>query len=169
MSARSWYVMQSKPRQENQLCAYLRSQGLEVYYPALRVTPVNPRASKVRPFFPRYLFVHTDLAEVGLSALQWAPHAIGIVQFDGYPAPVPDAVISELKRRVSAVQNAGGPTFDGLQPGDRVRIAHGPLAGYEALFDMRLSGSERVQVLLEMLGRQVRLQLESNAIERIRR
>lgn len=167
MCVRSWYVMQSKPHQENQLCAYLRSQGFEVYYPTLRVTPVNPRASQVRPFFPRYLFVHTDLAEVGLSALQWAPHAIGIVQFDGYPAPVPDAVIFELKRRVSAVQDAGGIAFDGLKPGDRVRITQGPLAGYEALFDARLNGSERVQVLLEMLGRQVRLQLQSNAVERI--
>ncbi|NLF77447.1 MAG: hypothetical protein GX573_17265, partial [Chloroflexi bacterium] len=47
-------------------------------------------------------------------------------------------------------------------------ITQGALAGYEALFDMRLSGSERVQVLLEMLGRQVRMQLHASQIERWR-
>jgi transcription elongation factor/antiterminator RfaH len=166
MSDCAWYVIQSKPHKENQLCSYLRSQGLEVYYPTLHVKPANPRSSKIRPLFPRYLFVHTNLEEIGMSALRWLPHAIGIVQFDGYAAPVPDAIMFELKRRVDALQAAGGPTFDGLKPGDRVRITQGALAGYEALFDMRLSGGERVQVLLEMLGRQVRMQLHASAIER---
>ena len=168
MSDYAWYVIQSKPHKENQLCAYLQTQKLDVYYPTLRVTPTNPRASKIRPLFPRYLFVHTSLDEVGMSALRWLPHAIGIVQFDGYAAPVPDAVIHEIKRRVSALQESGGPTFHGLKRGDRVRITQGALAGYEALFDMRLSGSERVQVLLEMLGRQVRMQLHASQIERWR-
>ena len=166
MSDCAWYVIQSKPHKENQLCSYLRAQGLEVYYPTLQVKPANPRSSKIRPLFPRYLFVHTNLEEIGMSALRWLPHAIGIVQFDGYAAPVPDAIMFELKRRVDALQAAGGPTFDGLKPGDRVRITQGALAGYEALFDMRLSGGERVQVLLEMLGRQVRMQLHASAIER---
>jgi transcriptional antiterminator RfaH len=168
MSNRAWYVIQSKPHKENQLCAYLQSQALEVYYPVLHVKPANPRSSKIRPLFPRYLFVRTNLDEIGLSTLRWMPYAIGIVEFDGYAAPVPDAIMYELRRRVEALEAAGGPTFDGLKPGDRVRITEGALAGYEALFDMRLSGGERVQVLLEMLGRQVRLQLDANAIERPR-
>lgn len=169
MSASAWYVIQSKPRKESQVSAYLRSQGLEVFYPTVRVQPVNPRASTIRPLFPRYLFVQADLDQVGLSALQWVPGAIGLVEFDGYAAPVQDAVIQTIRRRVQDIRAAGGPTFDGLKPGDPVRIAAGPLAGYEAIFDLRLSGSERVQVLLQMLGQQRRVTVNANTIERIRR
>jgi len=168
MSA-AWYVIQSKPRKENQVNAYLKAEGFEVFYPTLHVKPVNPRSSKIRPLFPRYLFVHADLNEVGKSALQWVPFAIGLVQFDGHATPVPDNVIHEIRRRVQDIKDAGGLTFDGLQPGDPVRITHGPLAGYEGLFDLRLSGSERVQLLLEMLGRQVRVQVDANTIEPVRR
>jgi hypothetical protein len=64
---------------------------------------------------------------------------------------------------------AGGPTLDGLKPGDPVRIAAEPPKGYEAIFDLRPSGSERALVLLQMLGRQMRLTVNGNTIERIRR
>ncbi len=162
----AWYVIQSKPCKENQVYAYLTAEGFEVFYPTLRVTPVNPRSSKIRPLFPRYMFVHADLEEVGVSALQWVPFAVGLVQFDGYVAPVPEHVIHELKRRVAEIEEAGGLVFEDLQTGDPVRIVQGPFAGYEAIFDLRLSGSERVQVLLEMLGRLVKVQINANAIEK---
>ena len=169
MSAQPWYVLQSKPRQESQVSAYLRSQGLEVFYPTVRVQPVNPRASTLRPLFPRYLFVQADLSEVGVSALQWVPGAIGLVMFDGVAAPVQDAVVQAIRQRVQEIRGAGGLAFDGLKQGDPVRITQGPLKGYEAIFDLRLSGSERIQVLLEMLGREVRVAVNANAIERIHR
>lgn len=166
MGTAAWYVLHSKPRKENQVNAYLVSAGLETFYPTLRVQPVNPRAAKVRPYFPRYLFVRADLDEVGLSALQWIPGAVGLVQFDGVPPTVPDHIIQRLRQRVEEIEKAGGLTFDGLQHGDPVRITSGLLAGYEAIFDVRLSGSERVQVLLKMLGRLVKVQVNAGAIEK---
>src|SRR5690606_22906620 len=113
MSEQPWYVIQSKPRQENQVSAYLTAQGLEVFYPTVRVQPVNPRASTLRPLFPRYVFVQADLDEVGVSALQWVPGAIGLVMFDGVAAPVHEAVVKAIHRRVQEIREAGGLVFDG--------------------------------------------------------
>ena len=161
-----WYVIQSKPHKENQLCAYLQEQGFEVFYPTIEVQPVNPRSAKIRPYFPRYMFIHVDLDAVGVSALTWLPFAIGLVQFGGYAAPVPANVIHMIKRRIETIATAGGIQFDGLKEGDSVRITHGPLAGYEAIFDRRLRGSERVQILLEILGRQVKTEIDVNAVEK---
>ncbi len=166
--ATNWYVMQSKPHKETQLCAYLESNGFEVFYPTLEVQPVNPRSAKIRPLFPRYMFVHTDLEKVGVSDLMWTPFAIGLVQFDGYVAPVRDAVIHAIQRQVREIQVAGGLVLKDLKQGDPVRITEGPLAGYEALFDMRLQGSDRVQILLDMLGRQVKTQINIGLIEKKR-
>ena len=162
----AWYVMHTKPKKENQVFAYLESQGFEVFYPSMQVKPVNPRALKVRPYFPRYIFVHSDIEEVGLSVLQWVPNAIGLVKFGGYAAPVPDHIVNELQKRVDEIRAMGGLRRDNLKHGDTVKITEGPLAGYEALFDMRLSGNERVQVLLEMLGRLIKVQVDVSMIER---
>jgi transcription elongation factor/antiterminator RfaH len=164
--SQAWYVLQSKPHKENQLSAYMESQGFEVFYPTIRVQPVNPRSSKIRPYFPGYLFVHADLEAVGISALQWVPGAVGLVQFVDHVAPVPDYIIHELKRRVADIEAAGGRQLEGLKQGDPVRITHGPWAGCEAIFDLRLSGSARVQVLLEMLGRLVKVEVNEDAIEK---
>jgi len=164
----AWYVLHTKPRRETAVYSYLRTQGVEVFYPSVKVKPVNPRASTIRPYFPRYLFVRADLGEVGISALQWVPNAIGLVQFDGIPAAVPDSLVITLKRRIEEIKVAGGLVFHELAPGDAVRITQGPLAGYNALFDLRLSGTQRVQVLLEMLGRPVYVQVDAGAIEKKR-
>ena len=73
-----WYALQTKPRKEMQVNSYLSSHRIEVFYPTAAVKPVNPRASKVRAYFPNYLFVKADLEAIGLSALQWVPGAAQI-------------------------------------------------------------------------------------------
>jgi transcription elongation factor/antiterminator RfaH len=168
MNVQAWYVLHSKPHKEGELNAYLQSTGIETYYPTVHVNPVNPRSRKIRPYFPRYLFVYVRLAEVGLSFFRWAPGATRLVEFGGIPAKVPEGVIHQLKRHLETVESTGGLALDGLKPGDPVRIIEGPLAGYEAIFNLRLSGGQRVQVLLEMLGRQVHAQIDANAIEKKR-
>jgi transcription elongation factor/antiterminator RfaH len=168
MGTEAWYVLHSKPHKERQLDAYLQSQGIETFLPVIRVKPVNPRASKINPLFPGYLFVRADLEKVGQSRLQWVPGAIRLVAFDGYPAAVPDHTIQHLKCHVKEINYAAKHHLDDIRRGDPVRIVEGPLAGYEAIFDMRLSGSERVQVLLDLLGRQIRTHVNARAIEKRR-
>ncbi len=62
---------------------------------------------------------------------------------------------------------AGGELFAGLNPGDTVVISEGPFAGYEAIFDTRIPGSERVRVLLQLLNsqRQVPVELSAGQIQ----
>ncbi len=161
----NWYAIQSKPNKEDALYQQLLSQGIEAFYPRIRVHPVNPRSKKIKPYFPGYLFVQVDLVAVGLSTLQWMPFARGMVTFDQEPAPVPDALIQAVRKRVEQVNASGGEVFDGLHKGDTILIHEGPFAGYEAIFDVRLPGSERVRVLIKLLSqRQVPLELEAGQI-----
>ena len=163
----NWYAIQSKPNKEDALFSQLESQGYQVFYPCIRVHPVNPRSKKIKPYFPGYLFVSVDLDKIGVSALQFMPFARGMVSFDQEPATVPDALIQAVRKRVNQVNAAGGEVFDGLQRGDSILIQEGPFAGYEAIFDVRLPGSERVRVLIKLLSqRQVPLELEVAQIQR---
>jgi transcriptional antiterminator RfaH len=166
-----WYALRSKPRKEEVVWRQMRMQGFEVFYPRLRVQPVNPRSRKWRPYFPGYMFVQVDIAQVGLSVFQWMPHTLGLVCFGDEPAIVPDNLVQAIKKRVDEIAEAGGEVLAGVSRGDKVIISDGPFAGYEAIFDTRIPGSERVRVLLQLLSnqRQVPLELKAGQIQQKKR
>ncbi len=162
-----WYVLRSKPRKEEVLWRQAHANGFEVFFLRLRVHPVNPRSKKFKPYFPGYMFVRIDIEAVGKSTFQWMPHAVGLVSFGGEPASVLDNLIHAIRKRVDQINEAGGEVFDGLKQGEPVRISNGPFVGYEAIFDARLPGSERVRVLIQMLSdRQLPVELNAGQIER---
>jgi transcriptional antiterminator RfaH len=112
-----------------------------------------------------------DIDVLGLSYFQWMPHTLGLVCFGDEAAIVPDHLIAELKKRVKEITEAGGEFFDGLKSGETVYIRQGPFAGYEAIFDTRISGSERVRVLLKLLSdqRQIPMELDVALLARKKR
>ncbi|MGD0781149.1 MAG: transcription termination/antitermination NusG family protein [Dehalococcoidales bacterium] len=149
-----WYVVRSKPNNEDLLWEQLNLRRIEAFLPRIPVKPVNPRARKTKPYFPGYVFVHLDLSEVGASALQWVPGASGLVVFGNEPGYVPDNLIHAIRTRVGEIHAAGGELLRSVRAGDTVIIQDGPFKGYEAIFDERLSGSERVRVLLRLFQRE---------------
>jgi len=162
-----WYAIRSKPNKESFLAGQLESSGVEVFFPCIRVTPVNPRARKIRPYFPNYLFVRVDLDEISVSTLRWMPGASGLVSFDGKPASVPDFLIVAVQKQVDLLNVSSRDLTSGLQSGDSVIIQDGPFAGYEAIFDARISGQNRVRVLLNFLQkRQVPLEIDKQQIRK---
>jgi transcription elongation factor/antiterminator RfaH len=162
--------MRSKPNKEEFLASQLQAHGVECYYPFLRVSPVNPRSRKVRPYFPNYLFIHVDLDEFSTSDLRWMPGASGLVSFDGEPASVPDLLIATIKRQVEQHNEVLRAQTSNFQQGDLIEIQDGPFAGYEAVFDTELSGQKRVRVLLSLLqSRQLPVEIDDKHIRHVKR
>lgn len=162
----NWYIFQSKARKEDLLCEQLRLREVEIFFPTIRVQPVNPRARKIKPYFPGYVFGRINLAESGRSILEWIPGAVGIVSFGGDPAPVPEELVATLRQHLAKINESNGKDLEKYQPGDLVAIRGGPFAGYEAIFDVHLPGRDRVEVLLKLLrGYQVRVELPTELIE----
>lgn len=149
-----WYVVRSKPNKEDLLWEQLTLRGIEAFLPRIPVKPINPRARKTKPYFPGYIFVHLDISQVGESALQWVPGASGLVTFGNELGYVPDNLIHAIRIRVGEIHAAGGELLRSIRAGDTVVIQDGPFKGYEAIFDERLSGSERVRVLLQLFQRE---------------
>jgi transcriptional antiterminator RfaH len=158
--------MHSKPRKEALLRERLRMQRIEVYLPSIRVKPVNPRAQKEQPFFPGYLFIQVDLEQISLSELQRIPGATGILSFGGEPATVGDSLIRIIQKQIEDITYSNNHYVDRFKSGDWVVINDGPFANYQAMFDCRLSGEDRVRVLLELLqGQKVRLELSARQLQ----
>ena len=162
----SWYVLHSKPNKEDFLYSQLQHRDIEVYYPRLRVDPVNPRSRKVRPFFPGYIFVKVDLENTPLSSLAYVPGANRVVSFDHEPAIVPEEVVHAIQQNVERINENPDMQYNQLSHGDPVTIQGGPLEGYEAIFDTRIKGSERVRLLVKLLhGQQMRVQVPTKMVK----
>ena len=162
-----WHVLRSKPNKEMSLWRELVTRGFECFYPQLHLRPANPRSRKVRAYFPGYMFVQTDMEQVGASTFRWMPFSSGFIAFDGVPATVPDNLLQAIRRHVDQINAAGEQLLAGLRPGDAVVIEGGPFDGYDAIFDVRLSGTERVRVLLKLLqSRQLNVELPAAQIQR---
>ena len=160
-----WYCLHVKPHKEQSVYKLLLALRVVVYYPYVKVEPVNPRARKERPFFPGYMFVFLDIEAEGTNALRWTEGTYGLVQFGGEPISVPDGLIHELKATLDKSMVESRVKKESYNRGDRIRIIGGLFDGYEAIFDTRLPGKDRVQVLLAFLSDQPkRLQLNEAEI-----
>lgn len=163
-----WYAVQAKPHSEFLAEKVLDSvPELRVYLPTLRVNPVNPRARKIQPFFPGYLFVCFDLNQVGSAAVKWSAGVKRIVGYGEAPFPIPDPVIDDIRHRVELAQQVDPLGVGQFQHGDRVRITAGPLEGYEGMFDTRLGGQTRSRILLEFVGRLTATEVDVRTLEKI--
>lgn len=159
-----WYVVQTQAHAEERARLNLERQGYAAWLPLYRKARRHAGRSEtvLRPLFPRYLFVSLDREREPWRAVL---STFGVSRFVGGaegPEPVPEAVIEGLRARA-------GP--DGLfalrarlKAGDRVRIAQGPFAELEGVFQAA-SDAERVLILLRLLGREVRVAVPGADVE----
>jgi len=165
--SKRWYVLRSKPRKERTLAHYAQSENHDVFFPTIPRKPVNRRASRVRPLFPGYMFVHTDLDRVGESTFHWMPLSQGLVHIGGEPAPVAEGIIRALRKQVHQIQEAGGLHKGGLKHGDLILVKDGVFQGYEGIFDVHLSDGERARILLRMIrDRYVLVNVDTRFVEK---
>ena len=154
-----WYIVFCKVRGEEAAELNLNNQGYTVYLPRLLMwrRRAGKRMQSVEPLFPRYLFVKPRDSAQSLAPVRSTIGVADLVRFGGRLALMSDALIEELRKR----EDATGSRHDRVmfEPGMAVKFVDGPLSGLEAIFS-KVAGSERVIVLLELLGKLNRLRVD---------
>lgn len=153
-----WHVIRSKPNKEFFLANQLEQRNCDVYFPILKVKPINPRCRTIIPYFPGYLFINTDLEQISFVVFERLPGSIGLVFLGGEIANVPEKTVESIQSRIDDIENhKARPVYD---KGDKVSISSGIFAGYEAMFDLQIPGTDRAKILLTMLrGTQIKVEL----------
>jgi transcriptional antiterminator RfaH len=161
-----WYVVQTHPHAEAKAASHLARQGFTVYLP--RYSKRRHHARKVEtiaaPLFPRYLFVAVDMVTRRWRAIRSTVGVAHLLCRGDEPASVCGDVVAELRRRENdrgLVRLRAVPAF---AAGDRIRIADGAFSDCLGLVE-GMNDSERVAVLLDLLGRKVRVVIGAEAIE----
>lgn len=160
-----WYVVQTQSNSEARAAENLSRQGFEVYLP--RFLKRRRHARKIEhvaaPLFSRYLFVRIDVKAQRWRAIQSTFGVSHLVMLGDAPAPVPDAVVDALRARHDGkglVTLDQAPVF---KPGDKVRVLGGAFMDNLGLFDGQ-SDRERIAILLDLLGRKVRVVIDADLI-----
>jgi transcriptional antiterminator RfaH len=165
-SAQRWYVAQTQPHGESKASVHLVRQGFEVFLP--RYLKKRRHARRVEmvaaPLYPSYIFVAIELECQRWQSIRSTIGVSKIVCRGDQPAPVPEGVVEELRRRVD---ENGLFRFDRrprFNPGDKVRIVDGVFSELLGLYE-GMDDRERVAVLLDLLGRKVRVLLPSDLVD----
>lgn len=161
-----WYAIQAKVNREKDVEKRLTGLHLEVFLPWMRTRRrIGSKFHWVMvPLFPGYVFCRLDMVMSGKAA-RYSPGVKNFLTFGSRVAEVSEDIIEGLRERCPG----GVAEIDPVKakPGETVRINEGPFSGLEAIFDEKLKGSERVAVLLEILGRQTRIILLSETIVKV--
>ena len=161
-----WYAIRTKVNREKDVEKRLKDLRLEVFLAWMRTRRrIGSRFHWVlAPLFPGYVFCHLDMVLSGKAA-RYAPGVKDFLTFGSRIAEVGENIIEALRERCPG----GVADIDPVnaKPGDIVRINEGPFSGLEAIFEQKLKGSERVAVLLDILGRQTRIVLPSETIAKL--
>ena len=164
----AWYAVYTQSRMESWARSNLWERGFEVYLPLYRRLRRHARRADYvsSPLFPRYLFVRADLQAGQKPRIATAPGVGSIVSFGNRPSTVPERIIEEIREREDADGYVEISEAQGLNRGDAVQLAHAALCDQVGLFDCA-SDNERVVILLNLLGRQVRVHVSERQVSRI--
>jgi transcriptional antiterminator RfaH len=155
-----WYVAQTQIHAENKAAAHLVRQGFDVYLPRYQKRRRHARRTEIvpAPLFPRYLFVAVDMEMQRWRSIHSTYGITRLIRNGDEPAAVPDSVIAALRAREG---ENGFIEFERRRflPGGLVQIKDGAFASCLGLIE-GIRDEERVTVLLDLLGRKVRVNVD---------
>jgi len=159
-----WFVVHTKPRQEQRALENLTRQGYPCYLPTLSVERVQRRQLKVviEPLFPRYLFIRLSTGDSGQS---WGPirSTLGVsrlVTFGNAPAKVDDRFIDAIR-----AQADGGEPQRLFEAGERVVVTEGPFVGIKGIYQIA-DGEKRARILIDLLSQKPQLQIDITSLRK---
>lgn len=155
----SWFLAQVKPNCVKIAEKNLRRQGFETFLPLEEETRKRSGSfvTALRPLFPGYIFVTFD-ASGGLWRNINSTYGVSrLVSFSTTPAPVPAALVSQLKIRCDESGKVRPSEY--FSEGDHVRFVKGPFSDVVAEI-VTIAPEKRVWVLMGIMGGQTRVAVD---------
>ena len=162
-----WFAVWSKPRQERIARENLERQGFDCFLPEA-LNPYQRRSKNkhplIEPLFPRYLFLNAVPETQNLATVRSTRGVVGLVRSGFELIRVPESVIELIKSRQDnegLVQLNPAP----IRPGEKVIVFDGPYTGVQGMLEAH-TGEQRAMILMELLGRQTTIEIDSLLLKR---
>lgn len=145
-----WYVVYSKPSQEERAAIELSSQGYSVYLPKITESRRlrGQWVQQIRPMFPRYLFVQPTHPEQSIAPVKSTRGVSHLVRQGSNLVSCPDALVVAIRNAEAQLVVKNTDAFVGV--GETIEIIEGPFQGL--ISHVVAATEDRVSILLEVLG-----------------
>ena len=153
---RNWYLIKTKPRQENVAIKNLENQKYSTYCPTVTIN------NKHIVLFPGYLFIYLDKKKENWSPIRSTKGVVNFVRFGLNFAQVPDTVIKFLKAN-QLINKEKLKNLNRFKSGDKVQITDGVFKNCVAIFKSYKS-EERVILLMNLLGQQQAINIKQESV-----
>ena len=155
-SMRNWYLIKTKPRQENVAIKNLENQKYSTYCPIVTIN------NKQVVLFPGYIFILLDKKTDNWSPIRSTKGVVNFVRFGLNFAQVPDTVIEFLKTN-QLINKEKLINLNKFKSGDKVQITDGVFKNCVAIFKSS-KAEERVILLMNLLGQQQAINIKQESI-----
>ena len=156
---KGWYVAKSNARKENWLEKSLVQYNVEVYNPRIVVKKRGKQTTE--PLFPTYLFCNFNPEGTDWPSIYRTPGLSYFLGGGGYPTQVSADLIDFIRQRVDN-WNDGGYSPKHFKKGEAIRVANGPFAGFEAIFQGYIPSRQRCQIFVQIIGRLIPIELHQD-------
>lgn len=159
----NWHVVHTKVHREQIAVSSLERLGIEVFCPEVRERKLVRRCLQLSsgPLFPGYIFARFDLVRQ-YRAVIYARGVRNLVSFGSIPATIHEELIDGIKTRLH--ERSQMPSGNEFKNGQVVQLCKGPLGGFEAIFEKKMSGNQRAVLLLRALSYQARVMVDLDSI-----
>jgi transcriptional antiterminator RfaH len=164
MPSPCWYVVRTRPRQEERADCNLRAWQVPTLSPKLR----RRRASteRIEPLFPQYIFARFTAPDM-LHKVRFTRGVHTVVEFGGYPVPVDDEVMALLQSRIG--EDGTVAVSREFRRGDAVMVEHGPLRDLVGVFESDVNAGQRVKILLTTVTCRAHVEIDRDLLTRVGR
>ncbi len=158
-----WYVVYTMPHHEKSIYAQLQKEGINAYLPLhTTLRQWSDRKKKVtEPLFRSYIFVHIRVDDY--YRVLNIPGIIRYVSFEGKAVKVPESTIEAIKNLIDNKFELEECPIN-LKKGDRVRIMHGILKGFDGELVI-FNNQKRVIIRIEEINKSLLVNLPVHALK----
>ena len=159
-----WYVVNTKPRNEDRAAMNLVNGGIEVLAPRLRLRKYKEGkfVQVIEPMFPGYIFVRFHPVDE-FRMVKYARGVKTIVHFGGTIVPLQDEMIDFIRARLE--DGVASIEKSKIDKGEKILIKDGPFKGFSGIFESELDGKERVAILLEGVNYCAKMEIDRDLID----
>lgn len=163
-----WYVIQTKPKQENRASYNLAAGDIETYFP--KICKWNSKKVKeqstyqFKPLFPSYIFAKFNALTMSRK-VRYTRGVKNILSLDTKPCSVDDEIIEIIKNRCD--EDGFVHVEKKFNPGDKVMITKPYLEDFSGIFEKELKDTERVSILLTAVNYQAHIIVEKQFVEKV--
>lgn len=152
----SWYVLKTKPRQENRAVTHLENQSFMVYCPWL----IHKDGSR-EALFTGYMFIRLDQFAESFITVRSTRGVQSIIKYGEWWATADEKFIDYLKFRENGFRQV--PLFEHNQ---EVTFKEGPFKGLEAVY-LSTNGKDRAMVMLTILNRRQTMVVDEKLLKAV--